>query len=191
MNTRIEPGSRDTQRGVSLLVVLILLLVSTLLGLAVLRSSNMQERMSANLRDRSIAYQATEAALVAAIGIVQSQDGTATDMSRVFPVDGAPCSGGICPRPAAGAVDRWLDPNPPAGVWATLPAANFDDQLGAAPEYMIEYMGQVPSRPDACLADPKPIDCENPMYRITARTRAAGRAEVMLQTNVINKIEVP
>ena len=46
------------QQGVSLLVVLILLLVMSLLGIAVLRSSAMQERMSANMVDRNEAVQA-------------------------------------------------------------------------------------------------------------------------------------
>ena len=51
------------ERGVSLVIVLVLLVATSLLGIAVLRSSAMQERMSANLRDRGIAFQAAEAAL--------------------------------------------------------------------------------------------------------------------------------
>lgn len=51
------------QTGISLIVVLLLLLVMTLLGLAVLRSTLMEERMSANMYDRSLAFQATEGAL--------------------------------------------------------------------------------------------------------------------------------
>ncbi len=51
------------QRGISLIVILLLLLVMTLIGLAVLRTTLLQERMSANLRDRSLSFQAAEAAL--------------------------------------------------------------------------------------------------------------------------------
>ena len=51
------------QRGVALLVVLMLLLIMTLLGLASLRGSIMEERMSANLFDRSLMFQAAESAL--------------------------------------------------------------------------------------------------------------------------------
>ncbi|WP_031327456.1 PilX N-terminal domain-containing pilus assembly protein, partial [Xanthomonas phaseoli] len=51
------------QKGVSLVVVLILLLIMTLLGLAVLRSTVLEERMSANLVDRNLSFQAAEAAL--------------------------------------------------------------------------------------------------------------------------------
>ena len=53
-------ASPQRQQGVSLLMVLILLVVMSILGVAVLRSSAMQERMSANLRDRNDALQAAE-----------------------------------------------------------------------------------------------------------------------------------
>ena len=56
------PGRRR-QSGVALIVVLILLMVMTLLGLASLRGTLMEERMSANLFDRSLAFQAAESAL--------------------------------------------------------------------------------------------------------------------------------
>ena len=46
------------QRGVTLVVALMLLLAVTLLGLASMRGTGMQERMSANLYDRAIAFQA-------------------------------------------------------------------------------------------------------------------------------------
>ena len=45
-----------SQQGISLLVVLVLLIVMSILGVAVLRSSAMQERMAGNLRDRSLAF---------------------------------------------------------------------------------------------------------------------------------------
>lgn len=197
MNGKAPGNFRASQRGISLLVVLILLLVSTMLGLAVLRSSSMQERMSANLRDRSLAYQATEAALVFAADQIVATDGAANpedDLSKFEPTV-ADCDptcnvNGIRvhPQPLPGAVDRWVDG---AVAWQQVPNSAYDEErLASAPEYIIEYMGKVPSQPDACLSDPKPIDCENPMYRITARTQSLGRAQVMLQTNVIHKIDM-
>ena len=58
-----NPGAPCQERGAALIVVLILLLVMTLLGLASLRGTLMEERMSANMYDRSIGFQAAEAAL--------------------------------------------------------------------------------------------------------------------------------
>ena len=51
------------QKGVALVVALVLLLVVTVLGLASMRGTVLQERMTANTYDRSLAFQAAEAAL--------------------------------------------------------------------------------------------------------------------------------
>jgi Tfp pilus assembly protein PilX len=51
------------QRGVALLVVLILLLVMSLMAVLSLRGTLMEERASANMMDRSLSFQAAEAAL--------------------------------------------------------------------------------------------------------------------------------
>ncbi len=57
------------QDGVSLIVVLLLLLIMTLLGLAVLRSTVLEERMASNLVDRGRSFQAAEGAVREAGGI--------------------------------------------------------------------------------------------------------------------------
>jgi type IV pilus assembly protein PilX len=54
------------QRGVALVVALILLVVATLIGLAASRGTALQERMSSNTYDRSLAFQRSESALRAA-----------------------------------------------------------------------------------------------------------------------------
>lgn len=60
------------ESGISLIVVLLLLLVMTLLGLAVLRSTLLEERMSANMYDRSLAFQVAEGALRDAEKVIQT-----------------------------------------------------------------------------------------------------------------------
>lgn len=55
-----------SQRGAILFVGLIFLIILSMLGLTALRSATMQERMSGNMRDRGIAFQAAESALRAA-----------------------------------------------------------------------------------------------------------------------------
>lgn len=57
----IHLSSRE--RGVSLVVSLIFLIILTILGLTAMRVATLEERMSGNARDRSIAFQAAEAAL--------------------------------------------------------------------------------------------------------------------------------
>lgn len=65
LNVRIAPPS-SRERGAILFIGLILLIVLSFLGFTALRASTMQERMSGNLRDREIAFQAAESALRAA-----------------------------------------------------------------------------------------------------------------------------
>lgn len=55
------------QRGAVLVIGLLILLVMTLLGVTAMSTSTMQERMSANGMNVSIAFQAAESAVVAAM----------------------------------------------------------------------------------------------------------------------------
>ncbi|MDQ2078122.1 PilX N-terminal domain-containing pilus assembly protein [Marinimicrobium sp. ABcell2] len=54
---------RDSQRGVVLIVGLIMVLLISLVALAAIRGSSLQELMAGNVRDRNLAFQAAEAAL--------------------------------------------------------------------------------------------------------------------------------
>lgn len=53
------------QQGATLAVALILLLVITLLGMSAIQMTQMQEKMSANLEDKTQAFNAAESALIA------------------------------------------------------------------------------------------------------------------------------
>ena len=51
------------QRGAVLIISLIFLLLMTLVGVTAMQGTTMQERMSGNMQDRNVAFQASEAAL--------------------------------------------------------------------------------------------------------------------------------
>jgi len=55
--------SLEQQRGAVLLVGLIMLLLLTIIGMASIRGTDLQERMAGNMRDRSLAFEAAETAL--------------------------------------------------------------------------------------------------------------------------------
>lgn len=157
------------QRGAALLVVLMLLLIMTLLGLASLRVSMLEERMTAGLLDRSLGFQGAEAALREAETFLLTRP--------TFPTSG--CAAGLCAPPIATNVDRWLDPG--FTGWK-----NTTVQLGTTainPQYIIEYMGDAPNSPGCDQQIPVPPSCVSPRYRITARSAAAGRAQITLQSN--------
>lgn len=52
-----------SQRGATLLVGLIMVLLITIIGLAAIRGSGLQEQMAGNMRDLHVAFEAAEAAL--------------------------------------------------------------------------------------------------------------------------------
>jgi type IV pilus assembly protein PilX len=205
--SRAIPNLSGSQRGASLLVVLILLLVMTLLGLAVLRGTLLEERMSANMYDRSLAFQQAESALREAedkvratvlangqgwvIGVKCGDDpahaGTIDDSKCAIPATaysgGTACSGGALTS------DCWF---------------NAVDQLGTAnhsagaPQYYVQYMGLRDSHDELGLGSSAGSTqyggggggvVQEAMYRIFARSHApaAGseRAVVVLQANVV------
>jgi type IV pilus assembly protein PilX len=53
----------NREQGAVLIVGLIMLLLLTIIGLASIRGSDLQERMAGNMRDRNLAFQAAEAGL--------------------------------------------------------------------------------------------------------------------------------
>lgn len=174
MSPRPHRSRPFRQRGVALLVVLMLLLIMTVLGLASLRGAMMEERMSANLLDRGLMFQAAEAALR------EGEARAGTTKSSQY-VDA--CTGGLCAEPnpanADAYVDRWLLAAPPYVNGATVTSGS----LAVTPGYFIEYMGQAPNWPGCDREIPVQPGCLGPRYRVTARARADGRAEVLLQSS--------
>lgn len=160
------------QRGVALVVVLILLLVMTLLGLASLRGTLMEERMSAGSYDRSLSFQAAEAALREA--------------------EAALASGGLCvpatscPRPLPNGPDVWEVAGfncSPGGIWTAAAAP-----VGAraiTPVYTVELMGPAPPPNNPGCGLDGDTSCMVDYFRITACSGdpASGRAVTILQSN--------
>jgi type IV pilus assembly protein PilX len=59
----IKIGKRSQQRGAVLIIALILLLLLTLVGVAGMRDTELQEKMAGGAEDRALAFQAAESAL--------------------------------------------------------------------------------------------------------------------------------
>lgn len=173
-------ASRRQQAGISLIMVLVLLLIMTLLGLAVLRSTLLEERMSANLLDRSLSFQAAEAALREGEAVVLARGLAGT----AVPEAGDGCDAGVCEAPAATSTQRWQDT-----AFAGWRTATADvSSLTSAPAFYVEYMGSSEAWLGCNDLGSKYAGsaiCVRPVYRITARSQAAGRASVILQSNFI------
>lgn len=167
-------GGAASQRGVALVVVLLLLLVVTLLGLASMRGVLMEERMSAALMDRSLMFQAAEAALR------EGEEVAAASFRSQYT---NACTGGKCGLPNPDKLETWVDrwklQAPPYVTAATVESGDLD----VTPEYFIEFMGLFPNWMGCDRSEPTPVGCMGPRYRITARARATGRGEVLLQSS--------
>lgn len=183
MNGHPTMRRRGLQEGVSLVVVLILLVVMTLVGLAGIRSTLLRERMSANMYDRSIAFQSAESALREAEEVVR----VAVLAGNAIGVD---CSGVAtsCPVPPAGT-------HTGGGTGWTNGTVTQDLSAGT-PQYIIQFLGQRDSTDELNLGSSAnanqygggggvPLES---FYRIIARSHdpaaVADRSVVVLQSNI-------
>lgn len=170
------------QRGVVLAVVLILLLVMTVLAIASLSGTLMEERMSNAQYDRSLAFQAAEAAMREAEETARAKP----------PLPGSGCDDGICARPDPTDADerqRWNNPgfwDDGSGNWAEADVEVGD--LAAKPRYIIELLDDAVQDDKTCTTGGDvslEANCTilSSRYRITVRTPdQAGRASVTLQS---------
>ena len=163
------------QRGVALVLGLILLVVMTLFGLLVVRNISGDERMAGYTYDRALALQGAEAALRQAEALVETIKPQPTSGCSDFTV--SPDTVRVCAAPAATDTPRWLDSSFTGWVAATAVSSG---SLTVTPTYFVEYLGDAfpcSTNPD-CSSQP----CNCLRYRVTARVGQAGRAQVMLQS---------
>lgn len=92
-------STRGTQSGVVLIIGLIVLTLMTMIGLAVMRDTSLQERMAGNLRDRDLAFQAAEAALRAGEQWLRANAASQTLNTRI--ADPTSWDGSTAPAPTA------------------------------------------------------------------------------------------
>lgn len=181
---------RAGQRGVALVVALILLVVLTLVGLAAVRGTIMQQKMTSNFSDRQIAFQVGEAALrqaqITVLG-VPTPVTTATLPATIR--NCSPASTNVClanPLTSLPSTSPFIQ---------TVTTASFDAGGLAAgqPQYVIEYMGNfnAPTPTVQQLSGcsgyaPCGLSNTADYYRITVSsgptTAGTDRATVMFQT---------
>lgn len=177
---------RRNEKGAVLIVSLVLLLVVTILGVNAMTTSKLELQMSANNKDRHIALQAAEAALLEAEAHIGSTSALSTSMND-------DCTGGYCTstssltRPLSTIEALVFDVNGKHRVASFNPREEFGD-TGESPKYIIQFMNYVTPEDVvdlnyvAQLGDPE-------MYRITAIGYGAlDGTRVLLQVTYIKNI---
>jgi type IV pilus assembly protein PilX len=164
------------QRGSVLITGLIFLVILTLLGITAARMAGLEERMSGNMRDRSLAMQAAEMALRDAERDIRGAVAGSTRSPAISGITNfvSACTNGLCyngPNGDANGVDWKVTPiwtlvnwsaAPSVVYGANTPATNIAG-LWAQPRYIIEGIRRTP--PGGGLVF---------YYRITARAQGAN-----------------
>lgn len=197
MNRHPIAPSSQRQNGAALIVGLLFLVVLTMIGVTAARMSSLEERMSGNLRDRSLAMQAAELALrdaerdILGLGVIANKRATQiSGLSYFWPdcnMDGADDTDddGLCDRkgvtPTYGASTlSWPALTVPNGT--VYPAIALD--MTTTPS--IEY-GTFTGAPAIALVSAQPryliegftTTSNVTSYRITVRAQGANANTVV------------
>ncbi|MBS0212953.1 MAG: pilus assembly protein [Proteobacteria bacterium] len=179
----------------ALIMALILLVVVTLVGLAAIGVTILQNSAAANQLDRQVAFQGAEAAMrQAQVAIQTAAAGSAAPAGFE---DCSTPSGNTSPVTAC--LANPFNDNNPAVVVATVASSNYNPgSLAAAqPQYVVQYMGKflAPNPPAKKIGGQNPYGQggQNPLadyYRITSRSgdpaTVGNRAIVTLQSTFRN-----
>ncbi|ATE71155.1 pilus assembly PilX family protein [Lysobacter capsici] len=178
------------QRGAALAVIMIMLLVMLLLGVSILRSTMLEERMSAGMYDRSLAFESAERALREGESAVDA----AVKQSRTIGRD-CTVSGNVCPPVPTdtygGAATACAGVE--AACWTSASAGDTGAPVAGTPQYYVEFVGRRTTSDDLGVGGGNPYEPENgpvktAYYRVTARShdpsRSPDRAVVVLQSTM-------
>jgi type IV pilus assembly protein PilX len=171
------PAGIARQSGAALIVSLLLLLVLTVLGVVMMQTSRMQERMAGNTRDMNMGLQGAEAGLRYGEAIVAAYSDLPADVSTIPCVV---CATNTLPIALYDPTQfDWTANAQTYGAVVTAPAtiSGTSDQLKQAPKYTTEHVGFVPD--DLSTGNVPGID----YYQITSRsTGSSGQTNVVVQS---------
>ncbi len=176
------------QQGVALVMAMVFLMILTIIGVTVMSSTALQEKMAGNVQDKNLAFQAGESALRVGEQLLQA---TAPGALPAFTAGGTtagyylPAPGGV--QPVWETVD-WTNCGGAGGV-ICLPS-NTIAKVRTQPKYLIEQVDSVNSGTPSgtSLVQPFTYGTSTPgggqtMYRVTAfGTGGTDAATVMVQS---------
>lgn len=175
INRRANKASQ--QRGIVLIISLIMLVLMTLIGMAGIRSITKEERMVTQSYDRTLAFQAAESALREAEILIETANRPAPAVSTACALSGAPSQVMVCGASPTPTVSRWNDSA--FTSWTSMTAVGTGN-FSITPQYFVEYLGgNFPCSLNSTATE----NCKR--YRISARVNAgsgSGRSNVTLQS---------
>ncbi|AMO55710.1 PilX N-terminal domain-containing pilus assembly protein [Endozoicomonas montiporae] len=177
--------SAGKEQGSVLLVSLVLLLILTIAGLASIRVTSLEEKMTGNYRNEQLAFHSAE------VGVLEAESFVAGTLLNVSDFTST-CNNGLCfdgvnhsdPGTCSANVSSpwqeqalWSDPDRYRTMTISL------DGIAAPAKYIVEFRCYLPRETEGPEADPTVFDDWAQFFRITVlATGGSGDARVMLQT---------
>jgi type IV pilus assembly protein PilX len=165
------------QGGAALIVSLVFLLIMTVVGLAGMQATSLEEKMAGNMRDRNLAFQAAESAIRAGESYLTAATLPVFDCTNgLYKADDINCDG--TKDMTTKVWDAITD-------WSSAAVATYSDgaklaDVHAYPAYIVEQLPPVPE-PGGSLEVGVPM--ERNFYRVTARgVGGTANAVVMVQS---------
>lgn len=172
---------KRNQKGASLVVGLMLLLVITIMAVAVIQVVLLQERMSRNLRDQTVAFEAAESALreaerqIASNAVAGNPFQFKRFTSACTAIINTVTYSGLC-LPSTTSTPRWRSVSWATNSTTTVAVTDPDPPAGVEnPRYIIELISGKPTFDTS-------LGCSAALFRITARGYGPNGAESNLQS---------
>lgn len=180
----------QNQRGAVLIISMIILLLLTILGVTSMRTTQLEERMAGNARDRHVAFEAAEAALIDAETFVQ-----AIVTATPFDLNGS--DGLYSDDPSFNNIETYVDWSGADPSRGFISATNIGTGQGITtpPKYVIQALakGQLSQGGSAVnpnvgggynrRAPASTVNAASTLVRVTARgTGGSDNSVVILQT---------
>jgi len=164
MKFTTRANAQSKQRGAALVVALLMLMVMTVLGIAAMQVTRLEERMAGNSRDINLAFQGAEA------GLRDAENRIAAMTTRPLPCSTAPCGVWRKDILAADLRDQlyswWTTNGTEYGVAATAEIT----EVTRDPRVTTESLGFVPDSLSVGHGPPEGRD----FYKITANSSGAS-----------------
>lgn len=167
------------QKGAVLVVGLVMLLLMTVVGLAAIRGSGMQELMAGNMRDRNLSFQAAEAGLRSGEAILVNTAAMNFDGNNgLYPDLSLPGS-------TPGVPTHWTGAN-----WEANAATGDEelDGLFAQPRYVVEELPRTlaPGAEGGAVDFASQLTAEEVLYyRVTSRATGGSENAVTILQSVV------
>ena len=194
------------ETGAALFVSLVFLLIMTIVGLAGMQNTSLQEKMAGHLRDSDLAFQAAESALKAGEAVLNS--GKIPIFTCTSPTDGLyvnshPGTTSDCPTYLGSPSSEqpmspyyppenesfWICNSPTNCDMKTLSSSQFNN-LASPPKYVIESLSvgaSVDQTPGQTLEAGIPLTPGPKYYRITAHGTGLTNNSVVVLQSVVRK----